>query len=173
MGVSVVSGRDAAPILQSAEHVLDAVALALQHAIVGQRLLARPGGRDAGRDAASFQRAPAPGAVVAATADQFPRGRQDRQQQSGAVMVTALALGHQQGDGPPLPVARGVQLGVQAALGAADMSRTPFCSRLAAVRCALRWVASIISRAGAPPLAARAAKMRAKTPSRLQRMNRL
>ena len=31
------------------------------------------------------------------------------------------------------------------------MSRAPFCSRLAAVRCASRWVASIMRRSGAPP----------------------
>ena len=81
------------------------------------------------------------------------------------MVIAALALGQQQCDEAALLVAGGVQLKIQAALGAADVSRTPFCSRLAAVRCALRWVASIISRLGAPPLAARAAKMRANMPS--------
>lgn len=42
--------------------------------------------------------------------------------------------------------ADGVQLGAQAALGASDTSaNSPFLSKLAAVRCALRCVASIMS----------------------------
>jgi hypothetical protein len=49
--------------------------------------------------------------------------------------------------------------GWQAALGAADTSgNRPFFKRLAAVRCAFRWVASIISRRGLPPLRASVAK---------------
>jgi hypothetical protein len=51
----------------------------------------------------------------------------------------------------PAAVAHGVQFRVQAALGAADTSgNRPFFKRLAAVRCAFRWVASIISRCGLP-----------------------
>ncbi len=38
----------------------------------------------------------------------------------------------------------------------------PFLSRLAAVRCAFRWVASIMMRSGRGPSPARAAKMRLK-----------
>jgi len=45
--------------------------------------------------------------------------------------------------------------------------------RLAAVRCALRCVASIINCSGLPPFAASAAKILLNTPMRLQRMNRL
>lgn len=48
-----------------------------------------------------------------------------------------------------------------------------FFSRLAAVRRAVRWVASIISLSGLLPLAASSAKIRLNTPRRLQRMNRL
>ena len=88
-------------------------------------------------------------------------------------MIAELPFGKQQGDEPALPVAGGVQLGVQATPGAADVAGLPFCSRLADVRCALRWAAPIISRSGGPSLAARAAKMRANTPSRLQRTNLL
>ena len=173
MCTTIVAGGDASPVLQSTEGVLDAVALAVEYLIVGQRPLARAGGRDARGDAAFRQLVAEPSAVVAAVAEELSCGRQERQEQRGAVVVAALPLGQQQGDRPPLPVAGGVQLGVQPALGAADMSRTPFCRRLAAVRCALRWVASIMRRAGAPPRAARAAKMRANTPRRLQRMKRL
>ena len=45
--------------------------------------------------------------------------------------------------------------------------------RLAAVRCALRWVASIITVSVAVLPAARAAKIRSNTPARLQRTKRL
>ena len=62
---------------------------------------------------------------------------------------------------PPSPATK---LGVQPALGAADATgKSPFLSRLAAVRCAVRGAASIISRAGGPASAARAAKMRSNT----------
>lgn len=173
MGAAVVAGCDTSPVLQPTEGILDAMALAVERPVIGQWQLARPRGWDARGDATLDQCGSEPGAVVAAVAEQFARPWQDRQQQGSTVVVAALPLGEQQGDGAALAVAGGMEFGVQAAFGAADTPRTPFCSRLAAVRCALRWVASIISRAGAPPLAAKAAKMRANTPSRLQRMNRL
>ena len=97
-----------------------------------------------------------------------------RQHESGTATITGLALGEQQHDGPALSVAGGVEFGVQAALGAADAAgKCAFWSRLAAVRCALRWVLSIISLPGGPPSAARAAKTLSKTPMRLQRRKRL
>ena len=40
MGAAVVSGVDAAPVLEPAEHVLDPVALAVECAVVGDRYLA-------------------------------------------------------------------------------------------------------------------------------------
>src|ERR1700733_9662471 len=57
-------------------------------------------------------------------------------------------------------VANCVQLGVQAAFGASNMSgNRPFFKRLTAARCALRCVASIITRSGLPPLCANAANL--------------
>jgi len=104
--------------------------------------------------------------------DGEPRERQSRQHHRDALVITHLALGEEQHDGPTMAVADGVQFRVQAAFGAADATRkSPFCSRLAAVRCAFRCVASIISRSGVSASAASAAKMRAKTPSRLQRIH--
>src|SRR3546814_4566703 len=67
-----------------------------------------------------------------------------------------------------------VKLRAQAALGMSDTSgNMPFLSRLAAARCAFRWVASIINWSGLPALAASAAKILLNTPSRLQRMKRV
>lgn len=48
-----------------------------------------------------------------------------------------------------------------------------FLSKLAAVRCAFKRAASIMSRSGLPALRARVPKMRLNTPSWLQRTNRL
>jgi hypothetical protein len=73
-----------------------------------------------------------------------------------------------------MPVADGVQLGVQPAFGAPDPSRAPFfCNKLAAVRCALRWVLSMMMRSGGPAASANALKMRWNTPLRVQRTWRL
>ena len=74
-------------------------------------------------------------ALVATVGDPFPRaGWKPRQHEGRAAMITGLTFGQQQHDGPALPVAGGVQLGVQAALGAADTAgNSPFWSRLAAI----------------------------------------
>ena len=40
MGTAVVTGGNATPVLEAAEGVLDAVALAVEHPIVGQRQFA-------------------------------------------------------------------------------------------------------------------------------------
>lgn len=99
---------------------------------------------------------------------------QVRQEQGAAEMVAALALGEQHQYGPAPQVTDGVQLGIQPALGAADAARSaPFCTRLAAMPCALRWVLSTINSSGIPASAARAAKVRSKTPMRLQRVKQL
>jgi hypothetical protein len=88
--------------------------------------------------------------------------------------ITAAPFGEHQNDAAALAAADGVQLRVQAALGAPETAgKSPFFSRLAAVRCAFRWVASIISLSGLSASAASAAKMRKNTPSRLQRTKRL
>lgn len=117
---------------------------------------------------------PEPVAVVAAVGDQDVGVGQGGQHGRGTAVVADLALGEQQDQGPAPAVADGVQLGVQAALCASDAAgNSPFLSRLDAVRCAFRWVTSIITVPVASPSAARLAKMRSNTPIRLQRMKRL
>ena len=174
MSASVVAGCDTAPILEAAEHVLDTMALAIERLVERDFHLSAARLRDTGSDAPFEQRGAEAIAVVAAIGEQFAGWRQSRQHHRGALVITHLALGEEQHDGPTMAVADGVQFRVQAAFGAADATRkSPFCSRLAAVRCAFRCVASIISRSGVSASAASAAKMRAKTPSRLQRTKRL
>jgi len=89
-------------------------------------------------------------------------------------------------------VANGMKFGIQPAFGASDTSGNtlhshsndalhrrnlgllrPFLRRLAAVRCAFRWVASIITVSVATLAPASVAKIRSRTPIRLQRMKRL
>jgi hypothetical protein len=106
--------------------------------------------------------------------DQLARGWKQRGEDVGALLIVHLPLGEHHDDGAAVAVAEGVELGVQPAFGSADAPcKRPLSSRLAAVRCALRWVLSMIRRSGSPASPARAAKMRSKTPVRLQRTKRL
>ena len=71
------------------------------------------------------------------------------------------------------PIAYGVQFRVQPPLVRPIRRNSPFLSRLAAVRWAFRWVASIISRSDLAALRASSAKILLNTPSLLHRTNRL
>ena len=115
-----------------------------------------------------------PGAVIAAVGDEVSGWRQGVEHEAGPLVVAHLAFRQEQDERPAVAVADGVELGVQPAFGAPDTAgNIPFLSRLAAVRWAFRWVASIMMRSGFGPSPASPAKMRSKTPSRLQRMKRL
>ena len=101
-------------------------------------------------------------------------GWQGIKDQPRTFVIAHLPLAEQQNEGFALAVADSVELRVQAAFRAPNASgNSPFFKRLAAVRCAFRWVASIIMRSGFGPSLARAAKIRSNTPSLLQRMKRL
>ena len=69
MGASVVAGVDAPPVLEPSEHVLDLVALAIERAVVVDRLLAVGFGGDAGRDAAFGKGLAEPVGVIAFVAE--------------------------------------------------------------------------------------------------------
>jgi hypothetical protein len=108
---------------------------------------------------------------VAAVGDQLARGRQKWGEDVGARLVVHLPLGEHNDHGAALAVADGVELGVQPALGSAgEAAKRPLVRRLAAVRCAFRWVLSMIGRSGSPASPAREVKIRLNTPMRLQRM---
>lgn len=82
------------------------------------------------------------------------------QNETRALVVAHLTFAEQHDDRASLTIADGVQFGVQSAFGPPDTTgNIPFLSKLAAVRCAFRCVASIM--------------MRSNTPRRLQRMKRL
>ena len=73
--------------------------------------------------------------AIASIAEQGFGVRQSVEHQGGSLVVAHLALAQQHDQRPALAVADGVELRVQAALGASDTSgNIPFLSRLAAVR---------------------------------------
>lgn len=125
---------------------------------------------DTRRDAEVFQSRAKAVTVVAAIGDQFARWRQRIDQQARAFVVVHLAFREQQNEWPAGGVAHRVELGIQASFGASDAPGPPFfCSRLAAVRWALRCVESIMIRSGHPAAPAREANILSKTPSLAQR----
>lgn len=73
---AVVAGGDPAPVLEAADHVLDAVSLAMQAFVVGELSFAASRRGDPGGDAALQQRGAEPVAVVAAVGDQLLGWRQ-------------------------------------------------------------------------------------------------
>jgi hypothetical protein len=137
-GASVVAGGDAAPVRAAGEGDLDAVALALERLVVGDRLLAALLRRDAGDDAALGESGAERVAVMAAIGDQFARRRQQREEDLRALLIVPLPGREHRDNGAAVAVADGVQLGVQPAPGAAEAAiERPLLRRLAAVRCAL------------------------------------
>ena len=122
MGASIVAGVDAPPVLDAPEGVLDLVALSIERLVVVDLDRSVGSGRDAGRDAACDQRSAEPVGVIAPVAQQGFGFGKSVDHQGRALVVAHLALTEQQDQGTTLAVADHVQLGVQAAFGAADTS---------------------------------------------------
>lgn len=172
MGAPVIAHGDPTPILDTVEHDFDFVALPVERFAVAPSVCAVLAGRDTRHDAPAFQRRPEPVSVVPAVRDQLMGVRQAVQQGSGPRVVARLPRRQVQVNGLALTVADRVEFRVQAAFRATDTAgNIPFFSRLAAVLCAFKCVASIISLSGVPRASAR--KMRLNTPIRLQRTKRL
>jgi hypothetical protein len=174
VGASVVAGSDAPPVLEFAEHVLDPVPLSVERPVVWY--LDFPVGfrGDAGLDLPVGEGIAKPVGVVAFVGQQHLGGGHGPQQGCGTGVVADLACRKEQAAWAAFAVADRVQFRVQAALGAAYMpGKSPFLSRLAAVRCAFRWVASIMSSSVSPPPPASSTKIRPNMPNSLQRMKRL
>lgn len=144
MRASVVSCCDSAPVFEFCEHVLDSVTLFVEALIVGDFGLSVFLGRDAGGDAFGPQGVPEPVGVIPAICEQDLCLWQSADQVCGSFVIAHLPFGQEHGHRAAPTVAHGVKLGVQSAFGAPDMAgNIPFFSRLAAVRWALRCVASI------------------------------
>lgn len=148
VGASIISCGDASPVLDPAEHVLDAVSLLVERFVVFGGMLALFARRDArgslclsGRCGTSRHRS--------RVSQQLPGFWQMVEQVACTLIIADLACGQEEQQRPPQPVGDSMQLGVQAAFGSSDTAgKSPFFSRLAAVRWAFKWVASIISLSG-------------------------
>jgi hypothetical protein len=133
-----------------------------------------PHGGYAGLAASFGESIPEPIAIITTVGKTRFGGWQGIKDQPRTIVIAHLPLAEQQDEGLALAVADSVELRVQAAFRAPNAAgNSPFFNRLAAVRCAFRWVASIIMRSGFGPSPASAAKIRSNTPNRLQRMKRL
>lgn len=120
MGASVVSGSDASPVLETAEGVLDAMALPVEVRIVLDDHLAALSRGDARADASLGQRLAKPVRIVAPVSQQRASLGDGRQHGAGARIVGGLARGQEQADRPTSGIGDRMQLGIQAALGAPD-----------------------------------------------------
>ena len=136
----VVACSDPAPVLDAAEHNLDAVSAFLAALVIFDGFVAGFSARDAGRDTLLLQSIAEPVGIIATISEQ-PLGFGKLVEQSGGTDIIAdLACGHEEAERAPLRIRHGMKFGVHAAFGAADQaSRIPFfTARLDAVRCAFK-----------------------------------
>ena len=95
-GAPVVTGCDAAPVLQSTEHDLDPVAALITSFVVAGCFAARLPTWDAGASLLVFQRIPEPVGIIAPVGE-HPLGiGQTAQQRCGSSVVADLACGHEE-----------------------------------------------------------------------------
>ncbi len=131
-----MTGGNAPPVLEAAEHDLDAAAAPVAALVVSDRLIARSATWDARLDALDLESVSEPIGVVAAVAEKPLRLGQVVEQRRRTCVVADLAGGHEEAQRAAVRVGDGMQLGVHAALGAPDQAAgTPFFTRrLEAVR---------------------------------------
>lgn len=174
LAASVAAGSDPAPVLDAGEQVLDAVALPAERAVMASRVPAPALGRYAGRDPLVSKGFAEPAGVMALVGQKHPGGRQIARQAKAPLSIAHLPCRQEERQRTPAPVADRVQPRVQPAFGAPDGAGAgpPF-ERLAALRCASRWVLSIIIVSPSAPGCAGSVKIRANTPMRDQRTNLL
>src|SRR3546814_691697 len=134
------SRSDPPPVLEATEHDLDAVAAFVATLVVFYGLVPYFSARDAGRDPLFLQGVAEPVGIIASVCQHPLRFGQTVEHSGCASVIADLPSGHEEADRTTIRIGHSMQLGVHAALRAADQaSRTPlFTPRLDAVRCALR-----------------------------------
>ena len=173
LDISIVSGGDASPVLEAAEHALDDVSPVVDALVVGELHLAVSHGRDDGDGAASFQPIAQNVGIIA-----FVGGAIDGWWQRSDTLLGNGNIGYIPGGYDDRPrssmlVADDVDLGLQPVLGLADTigQAPPFTPP------ALRWartrVASTKSCAGMSFSATKARKIPSQIPLSAQRTKRL
>ena len=119
-GALVIAGVDAAPVLETGEHVLDAITLSVERPVVGYMDPAIDFGGDAGGDAAFGERLAEPVGVMAPVGEHGGGGWQGIDQQGGAFEIAGLPFGQHQANGTAAVIPYGMELGGQSAAAAPD-----------------------------------------------------
>lgn len=92
MGAPIISCGDAPPILDPAEHVLNAVSLLVECLVVVCRMLSLFARRDAGRNTLVFQSIAEPVCIVTAIGKQFTGLGQAVKQVPGTLVIAGLTF---------------------------------------------------------------------------------
>ena len=174
-GASIVAGGDMSPVLQAADHDLDAAAASVAAIVVFDGYSPGFSARNAGRYALCLKGVPVPVCVVATVGGHPLCLGQIIQQRCSAGVIAYLASGREKSERATVGIGDGVELRIHAAFGATDQPpEAPFFTRrLDAVRCAFRQVASIMIVSGVALAAASPSIMRMKTPLSPHRFHRL
>jgi hypothetical protein len=133
--------RHTPPILESAEHDLDAVAPFVSAPVVSDRGIPLLSARDAGAYPLVFQRISEPVGVISTIPEQPIDLWQAAEPRPRADVVADRTCRDEQVERPSFAVADGVQFGIHAAFGATDQAATRnpfFAAMLVAVRCVFR-----------------------------------
>lgn len=120
MSAPVISGVDATPVLDASEHVLDAMPLTIENAVVGYGGLAVALRRDTGGNALCGERVTEPVGVLSPVCEHGGGGRQGIDEQGGALVIAGLPFGQHQADGTPAAVADRMEFGCQSTATASD-----------------------------------------------------
>lgn len=121
----IVSGGDTPPVLQPAEHDLDAVAPLVASLVVSHGLLAGLPAWDADLHPLVFQCFSEPIGIVTPVRQQPVRFREAAQQRRRTGVVADWTGRQEEPDRPAVRIGDGVQLGVHAALGAPNLAFAP------------------------------------------------
>ena len=160
MRTSVIAHGNSAPVFEPAEHDLYFVSLLIELFVICNRVFSISFGRNAWSYAFIKQCVAKPSSIVASIRKKCFGIRQGVKQLRSAFVLTHLTCCKEQSNRLAGTVADCVQLRVQSAFCAPDTAgKSPFLSRLAAVRCALRCVASIINRLSAGGVFANSVKI--------------
>src|SRR3546814_8474890 len=136
----IVACCDPPPVLEAAEHDLDAVAAFVAALVVFDGLVPYFPARDAGRDALFLQGIAEPVGIIAPVGEHPLRFGQTVEQSGYARVIADLPGGHEEADRAAICIGHGMKLGVHTAFRAdRKASRTPFFTpRLDAVRWAFK-----------------------------------
>lgn len=165
--------RSLAPVLQAVEHALDDVACLVELRVVVDLDLAVLARRDAGGRAGLRQPVAQVVRIISAIRNNCDTLADERLKAlAGLRNIGPVACRERDRQGSALAVTDEVQLGVQPASGLADGAAFAgvFFTPLAAIRCVLTWLASIISTEVSAPSRASVSNICAKTPASDQRL---